>query len=259
MAEPDDPSRVEGLTVGELQAVEAFLQAASIPLLRDTDTGALPRGTGALFEVNDRRFLVTAQHLFDGMDVEALAVPLGKYAAPMKTLGDLVMAHSKEETGPDIAVLELLNKDLAAEVAKHWRFLGPDNIGVSDPKATHVVLGYPEAMSTRTEEAVHARPLAMYTTIVPTPPAEELKTPAADWDLYFELNREGELLDGSTMKTPPLNGASGAPIFDIGPPPGGVWTPQKALRFVGVQSSALAGKWFRATSADVVRAFFEKI
>jgi len=259
MTDTDNSTSIGGLNFAELKAVQEFLLSASIPLLRDTDVGALPRATGALFEVKGRRFLVTAHHIFEGMEVEALAVPLGRHAAPMKTLGDLTLAHAEQENGPDIAVLELLNPEMAGQVAKHWRFLGADNIGASDSEALHVVLGYPEALAERTDEAVRAHPFAMFATAVDAPPPEDLKSPPTSWDLFFELDREGVLLDGTKMETPPLQGASGAPIFDVGPPPDGIWTPQKALRFVGVQSSALPGKWFRATSADVVQSYFNKL
>jgi len=247
------------LSKEEIDALQHFMLGASIPLVADTDVGADPFGTGILFEVEGRRFLVTANHHFEDIQVEHLAVPLGRYAAPMKTLGNLILARPDKMSGPDVAVLELQDPEMAAEIAKHWRFLSAEHIGAVTRGATHVVLGYPSALGRRDEAAVHQHPLAIYSTLIDPPPPQELKDPLTEHDLFFQLERQGVLLDGAVQETPKLQGASGAPIFEIGPAPEGVWAPEKVLRFVGVQRSALQGKWFRATGAAVVEAFFDSL
>jgi hypothetical protein len=248
------------LTPEELAALQHYMLSVSVPLLEDTDLGANPIGTGALFEVYGRRFLVTADHLFEKTDPTKIAVPLGRMAAPIKTLGTFVLAHSDKEKGPDVAIMELQDKGMVDEIAKHWTFLGPQHLGRSAPGYDHVVLGYPTDLAKAEENAIRQTPLALYSTRIDAPPEAELKeAPLAGWDLFFELQKEG-MLQGSEMhEIPPLQGASGGPVFLIGADPEGLWTPEKVLKFVGVQSSALRGKWFRATSAEVIEAFLSKV
>src|SRR5215203_3470526 len=89
-------------------AVQAFSARVTIQvLLSDNEGKPRPRGTGTLFEVGGRHLVVTARHLFDGLDAAALndfCLPEGPKGGVF-TLGHCDL-HRPKEPHLDIAFLE---------------------------------------------------------------------------------------------------------------------------------------------------------
>ena len=81
-----------------------------------------------------------------------------------------------------------------------------------------------------------------------------------DLDLFFEFNTETETLDGVTKSTPKLQGTSGASIWEyVSVGKEEIWTPERSLRVVGVQSMYRHKKYFRAASWTMVVKALSKI
>jgi hypothetical protein len=72
-------------------------------------------------------------------------------------------------------------------------------------------------------------------------------------DLFFEYTGRASTIDGKTVTTPHLGGTSGASVWECRElTGGGIWTPERALKIVGVQSAFVRGRYFRAKSWEAV-------
>jgi len=114
--------------------------------------------------------------------------------------------------------------------------------------ATHILAGYPAALTTVSSEAIDQTPFAYYSEMLDGPKGwVDFHNPALD--LFFRLEGKAELFSGKAEDVPRLNGASGCVIWELRRYDGPVWTPEKALRAIGIQrSSKPADGWFRATN-----------
>ena len=56
-------------------AVDQFMRKVTVPIFCDTPNGVDHIGTGTLFEIGDRYFLVTARHNFDNQEAKHFAIP----------------------------------------------------------------------------------------------------------------------------------------------------------------------------------------
>ena len=66
-----------------------------------------------------------------------------------------------------------------------------------------------------------------------------------DLDIFLHYDAEAEALDGSVVKTPDLPGFSGSAIWEYRDLVGGLWSPAKAIKIVGIQTSWLDGHYAR--------------
>jgi hypothetical protein len=68
-------------------------------------------------------------------------------------------------------------------------------------------------------------------------------------DVFFDYGKEAPDRERKTVALPHLGGTSGASVWAYRKPSGGpLWTSERALKIVGVQSAYLAGHYFRAKS-----------
>ena len=89
-------------------AINEFTKQLTVPILYDNPTILDQRGTGTLFTIAQRYFLVTASHLFDGKDLARFVIPSNPIWDPNPyTLGRCTLIKPSEDF-VDIAVLELL-------------------------------------------------------------------------------------------------------------------------------------------------------
>jgi hypothetical protein len=237
----------------EIDALSRFMEQVAVPLLAvvgaDDDIQSL--GTGTIIEIEKRQFLITADHLFDGFDPENLAVPLGRRGGQITTLGSLKLARPNPNMKLDVAVLELLDSSVVRRLQENWRFLTLDNVGPAHIGATHILAGFPSALTETDDTTVRQTPLALYTKMLSEPPADANDVNPA-WDQFFVMGAEAVVLTGEVAPVPRLQGASGASVWELSKLGGALWAPERVLKVIGVQQSALHGKWFRATSWHAV-------
>jgi hypothetical protein len=66
-----------GFSATQLQAIEAFLLACTVPLVREEDDKLRLLGTGTVFRLEGQLWLVTASHVIRHKeDLKELAVPM---------------------------------------------------------------------------------------------------------------------------------------------------------------------------------------
>jgi hypothetical protein len=129
-----------------MKAVEQFTKQVTVPVLYDGEEFD-QIGTGTLFTLDDRLFLVTAAHLFDGADPANFSIP-NPTTTKLHTLGPYHLFRPKDDA-VDIAVLELLDKDTIEHARAGWRSLTLENIGIPSRDGLFALCGYPPSAPNR--------------------------------------------------------------------------------------------------------------
>jgi hypothetical protein len=247
----------------EKLALEQFLLNATPPILYDHGEKGIDQiGTGTLFRICGRHFLVTARHLFYDnaitYDPARIAFPETPRGITPYTFGRSNVYYPDNES-IDVVVLELLQQEAVERLSSGWQFLCEGNIGVASSCGTFVLAGYPSSQLVKRGDKLGGTLLSLYTERMADLPAEAKPDPDPRIDMFFHLDEEATKLDGSMAKVPKLPGVSGASIWEASPISSAIWTPQGFLKIVGVQSAYRPGKYIRAINWLGVAEIFRKI
>ncbi len=91
-------------------------------------------------------------------------------------------------------------------------------------------------------------------------PIEASKPFHPELDLFFNYDNTVTTLYGKELETSELPGTSGASVWQIDNETRlGIWSPELAIKVVGVQSSYLRNKYFRAKNWWAVAKAFSNI
>jgi hypothetical protein len=234
----------------EAIAVERFALNVTIPILIETEHGGNLHATGTLFEIRDRFFIITAQHIFDNVpDLTKLAVPHNPFTSGLSTLGTFDVLKPTEPH-IDVAVIELKSAETIAILRSGWKFLSLQNVGYPSRTAldeSFFVSGYPIELANRVGGWVTGKFFTAYTQLIPNVPVEAEQPVIDGLDLFFDYAKEATLITGGLGQTPEAPGLSGASIWERRKT-SGIWTPESATCVVGVQSAYVHSKYIRAKS-----------
>jgi hypothetical protein len=193
-------------------AVKQFMLTVTVPILCDTPKGVDHIGTGTLFEIGDRSFLVTARHNFDNQEAKHFAVPNNPIDSDLQTLGRFVL-HKPDNEAIDVAVLELLESTTIDAVKKGWRLLKPENAAIASPEGVFLLCGYPsERIRVHDGRLVGTLLLAYTARLKEVPKAE--KPVDGRLDLFFHHGTEPTDLTGKPISGPHLRGTSGSSVWE---------------------------------------------
>jgi hypothetical protein len=236
---------IKGLASNKTVALQQFILSVSLPILIDGEKQPEPWGTGTLFKIEDRHFLVTAAHVVSDVDLTKLTFPSGLRNATLQKFGAFEVFRPKSPLTVDVAVVEFKAKETVGLLSDGWSFLGLDSVAAAGCyHGRFIVGGYPVAIHRFDGEQVQQSMLALTTDLLHYTP--DVSDPQPEFDQFFYHAPEGKLLDGTTQKMPRLNGASGASIWvHLGVSSSSLWSPSAATKIVGVQVSASHGRWFR--------------
>lgn len=221
-------------TVEEMGAIERFLISCTVPLIYQNAKGTGVLGTGTLFQVGGRNYLITAGHLFDGIDPENIGIP-ERYenGAHIVTLGHCTIFHPKDTDNYDVAVIELLEADVCRLVKSGWHRLTMANVAAYDPTTTDYILaGYPDETVVYDNGALKADSLLQLYT---GPYKEEVVGGVGEFDFCLRYGRQLTNAFGVMKDSPDLGGASGASVYAFTPATSSIWSPEGVLRIVGIQ------------------------
>jgi hypothetical protein len=232
-------------------ALEQFMLRSALPILAEVDGDVHARGTGTLFTMRDRYYLVTADHVLKDIDGATLSSPMGRTNATILTWGCVSILNYKSAPALDVAVVEFNSPEVIAGLSSAYTFLTLDQVGIPSGGPDHWVVGFPEALSASDHATVNQTPMSFLTKLLPSPP--KWARDVVPTDLFLAMASEGELDNGARISMPRFQGVSGASIWEIshGDEPG-LWTPGKAAKVIGVQTSARHGEYIRATRWDAV-------
>ncbi len=241
-----------------MKALAAFAASVAVPILYDDPEGGDQIGTGTLLTVDKRLFLVTAAHLFKGLDPARFAIP-SVHSTQLWSLGRCNLLMPTDNEAFDVAVVELLEEATIKRANASWKALTLANTGPASSSGLFVLCGFPSELATRRDNLIRGGRIIAFTGRMPEPPenADQPLHPALD--LFFFYDAEAVHLTGTTIATPDLRGCSGASIWDYREPPGiSVWIPEQCLKAVGVQCSFRPGQYFRAKSWAAVLEIMRK-
>jgi hypothetical protein len=209
-------------------------------------------GTSTLVDLDGRLLLVTAKHLFDGLDCRKLAFPSNPLKSDIWTLGNVERIEPLEEH-LDAAVLVVMSEQTASILRAGWRPVTLSAVAAPSASGDFVLSGFPADLTSNTPEYLRGKMLSIYTDRLPAVPGNADSPVLPSIDLFFLCDDSSVTLDGKPQELPRLQGTSGAGVWQVvAPPPGELWTAERALRLVGVQATYRKGQYFRAKSWTLV-------
>jgi hypothetical protein len=242
-------------------AIENFVLNVTIPIFSEIEQVSILLATGNLFDIGGRIFIITARHIFDKIsDLSSLAYPEHPRSGKLYTFGQIVI-YRPQDKKVDVAVIELKSKETIARLKKSWKFLSLNNIRAASSREQDEIFflsGYPTALISQNNNQIKGNLSTAYTQRILNPPSEA-KDFVEGVDLFFDYNREAISISGKVINTPELPGTSGASVWELRSLDNEIWTPENVVAIVGVQSSYIHNKYFRAKSWLVVAEVFNQI
>jgi hypothetical protein len=255
--------------------IDAFILKVSLPLLADAGGQMAILGTGTLFNIEGRSFIVTADHNLKedpddpdspDIDLTTIAYPSSLQAslsasvgsrrsrpkpAALNTLGPFDLFRPRKPSRLDVAVLELKGDATVKRLHDSWSFLTLANIGTPANCTTFILAGYLFEGATFENGIVGQVVLSLQTNPLHYTP--EVEFPDSKFDQFYYLPESLEAGDPPRRVTS-LKGLSGASIWSYtdSSDNGGIF-PSSAVRVIGIQSSAKMGAWFRGVDWNAVK------
>jgi hypothetical protein len=214
-----------GLDPTVSQAHEEFLRLVTVPVLINREKGVDVLGTGTLFEIETKIFLVTAKHLFDDENYNKVAMPASPNDRTIAYLNDNKLHLLGDQTSRelDICAIELRHAPLVEYVKRHWTCLTLDDTTTPASEGRFIVCGYPSSLSSHRKNGheidVVTKILAFYTNRIPSP--QNAERPVDDSiDIFLRHGSVNRTIDGERAQSPKFQGVSGASIWETQPQPG---------------------------------------
>lgn len=238
------------------ELVGQFMRTRTIPLVWKADGYTSSVGTGTLFKIANRHFIIAARHIFDTYNAEKIAYQARRdNTTSLATIG-LARVVKPTTKDPDVAVIELLEDITKDRLAAGWEFLTLDNVAPASVDGVFALMGYPQ-FTCQSELWTPPKGIVYSSNrIMETPEDAENVNP--DVDLFFEYGRTA-IADGEEIDAPELKGTSGGSVWEYVGLEGGLWAPEKVVKVVGVQSARLKGKYFRAVSWAVIASILNQM
>lgn len=259
-----DASLSKNLEDAQRTALNYCIQRASLPLIAENSGNShaapiYPRGTGLLFDVEDRLFLVTAEHVLDNVNFAELSYP-PENGAQVQTFGNAQVFRPDPSHNIDVVVIELKESDTVAALRSNWTTLTFRNVASKGAfeGGDRLIGGYPSAESKLSYHGIHQRPFVLSTVELDHTPF--VSEPSPEIDVFFLLKKKGyNLATGVEEDIPKLQGVSGGGIWlcaDI--PNQGIWNPLDRLKVIATQvSMARDQSWVRGAYWDAAAAIFK--
>lgn len=245
-------------------ALDEFAFTVSVPLFCALDGGdANHLATGTFFVVEGKRLLLTARHIFEICKPEDISIPSLPSGSELRTLGKCCVHTPKDLPGTeiDIAAIELKEEKTIEIVSSGWRSVSLSMGDTATDDEGVMLVGFPSASLSKEGHLISGQPTAIVTSQLNAIPATAGEPVNPDADLFLDLSSEMLTTDGEAIKTPAIHGMSGCAIWQFREPEcDQIWTPNEALRFVGIQSSAASGLTFlRGKRWEYVRLLLEAV
>lgn len=257
-----DHMRIQATSTGhslqEMSSIERFLTACTVPLIYQGVDKVRVQGTGTFFEQDGRHFLVTAGHVFKGIDPNELGVPeRAGNDAYIWRFGHAQIHHPKNTDELDVGVVELGDKEFIELAVAGWRFLNASNLAppVSNIEQ-YIVAGYPDKTVKNIDGTL--TPAALFQ-IYTGPFDGEPRDGRGKFDLLLRYDRKAGNTYGRRKQTPSLEGVSGAAVYAVLPSKDGIWAPEIILKVVGIQTSFVHSEYIRAKSWGLVANLLSQI
>jgi hypothetical protein len=244
------------------QALDTFGFRAAVPLFCAIGEDADHLATGTFIAVGEKCILLTARHILDTCEPERIAIATSPKGSGLQTLGNLVVHKPIDLPGTEIDVvgIEILDRETIDIIKAGWRVVDMATGGEADASGELVLIGYPSATLNKKDMQIVGRPIGIVTALMDDVPANA--TPPVDptLDLFLQLTWKAIATAGAIVDIPPIHGMSGCAIWQLREiADGEFWSPDRALRLVGVQSTARSGSYFRGKRWAYIRNLLEQV
>lgn len=248
----------------QLKALDMFGFRAAVPLFRADGEDGDHLATGTFVSVRGKLVLLTARHVLDEIEPEAIAIARSPEGSQLQTLGSLVVYTAKDASGVgldiDIVGFEILDPETVQIAKDGWRVvdisIGDSALGTGEV----LLVGYPSATLRKRGMQMTGRPHGIITKIMPGAPGDAVQPVDPVLDLFLHLSRQSIVEGGDIVGTPRIEGMSGCAIWELRQPAeGSLWSPERVFRLVGIQARARHYDYFRGKSWRYIEALLQQI
>lgn len=239
--------RYRALSREQLRSIEQYLARTVFPIVSEVEEGTKLCGSGCFYRSEDDTFLVSAAHVFDGIDFDNSGIP-EEPATDCRIMSfDSLDIYRPDDPALDVAILKLREGVFREEVAPRWNILAAEQVQSEwqAKDAEYLLAGHPIAnVALVGNKIVPQSHFQLYTQHY-AGNVDGGRTPV---DFFMRHSRTVNNAADESVELFPLEGASGSPVWLLSEPEDGVWTPQKQLHLCGVQISYKANHYIRAQS-----------
>jgi len=251
-------------------AIREFVENSIVPIIVDYDDSKTGErkvgilGTGTLFKFLDKYFLISAAHVLtetEGYD-DYIAIPAGKEKSQGLTFKNCTRYFPKDEKQRDIFDIGIiaLNNDLGKQIELNYRFLNEQNINFKIKQECNIYIsGFPYKWGKFDEinNVLHGNPFRLMS---------KIKTHRRGYDKYdpkshilveySEMYYSGGNEDKLVVAEQELGGISGSSMWSFDDNQLSVWSAEKCLKVIGIQSSLMKAEYIKGTKwAYMIDAF----
>ncbi|RYG86667.1 MAG: hypothetical protein EON58_21480 [Alphaproteobacteria bacterium] len=246
-------------------AVFDFARRAAVPIFRADGEHGNPLATGTFMEINGQLALITARHILDDCHPKDIAIPQSWTGSHLSTLGPLEVVRPVDLDDLEIDIIAIVLTDEASRetFAIGWTVIDP-SIGMTPLEYGSrdvLIVGYPAVSFVRDGYMIQSPPpLIIETGRLAEIPSQAKSPIDPDLDLFFDHSSTGCKVYTEMDNPPHPGGMSGCSIWQaVSDEQGAVWLPENALRLIGIQSSALPGKFLRGKSWEFISELLEHV
>lgn len=160
---------------------------STVSLAMQDPKGLICAGTGTLFEIEGRQYVLTASHVCDEGDLTTLFIPA------RGDLGDRIPCSSGRVTRPkdrddvDVASIELSDVAVFGLIERGYRFVTLDRVDLRGPADPAYIMGYPKKNYPTTGTGV-VRAITLQCPLSPTP-TDIKPPPMPGLDFFYDYPR----------------------------------------------------------------------
>jgi hypothetical protein len=246
-----------------VDAVLAFARNVTVPIFRINEDSCDHIGTGVLFKIQNRYFLITAAHVVEGFEPIEISIPKANCSdAPILRVGGSTLYKPPEPQSDfiDLAVLEIHEPSTIENIISGWQALGFNNVDEDSSSDFFIALGYPSKLAKLDDRKFQFNILGIITSLLDEVPVNAKQPVDPRIDMFFEISNSSFDLVGNPVTLPMLKGASGCPIWAISQTKDAkIWSASNAMKIVGIQASAAQGNFIRGKNWFYLKKIFERI
>lgn len=226
-------------------AIKEFCQSCTLPVIAVGKKRSVIDGTGVLFEINNRKYFITAQHVAEFIynHPDNYGIPVAKKRSGILSFKDCEIfgpKESRDKKDYDVAIIELTRNHILCEsLVKEYQFLTVDNLGIYRRwHHNYLLAGFPAELS---ENITASNVLGRFFLLSTSPYTGEINDDVSDREssVYLDYGKAIINDNGDEIDAPKLEGISGGSIWSIKTDASekGIWCTEKNIELVAVDVS----------------------
>lgn len=248
------------LSGSEADAVDRYIASCTVPIVEELGDKAAVLGTGNVFEVLGRFFIVSASHSFEDFDPDRVGV-LARTVDGRRaylTLNNCTRYYWPDD-GLDVTVIEVPNGPLLADLRRTYQCLVPEAIAPHGQQfSEYVIVGYPRDVAVVGPGSLEPRVIKITSTLFEGALPSNFRR---DREFLLAFDKYGWDEKGNRQESVRLHGVSGAAVWGIVGPSQvcGLWSARTSARVTGVQIACKEDSYIRCHQWWLLARMFEKI